>query len=193
MTIATQTFSSAAEAQTAASTLGGTLVVKEKRTTTVDEAAPPPYTTLTLLEDTAAGLGWDGQRTMAAAQRLFEDGYTTYPRTDAAHVAPAAAEAARAVIIQRYGAAALPSAPTGLARWLRRAPAPGTPEEEGAAAHEALRPTDPAHVPADVRLELPPEDAALYELIWQRFLASFMRPARIRVTTVTLAPARRLR
>ncbi len=192
MTTAAQTFSSAAEAQTAASTLGGTLVVKEKRTTTVDEAAPPPYTTLTLLEDTAAGLGWDGQKTMAAAQRLFEGGYLTYPRTDATHVAPAATEAARAVIVQRYGAAALPSVST-VARWLRRAPAPGAPEEEGEAAHEALRPTDPAHVPADVRLELPPEGAALYELIWQRFLASFMRPARIRVTTVTLAPARRSR
>lgn len=145
-----------------------TVVAREERIE--DETPPPPYTTADLLEDASLRLGWTAEQTMAAAQSLFEQGLITYPRTDSPRVAPEASEQARQVIAERYGVEA----------WGNFSPAEGGGQD----AHEAIRPSDSRRAPDG--LSVPPQEQALYRLIWQRFLAAHMRPARIKVTTLTL-------
>lgn len=146
-----------------------TVVEREER---IEEEAPPlPYTTADLLEDAALRLGWTAERTMAAAQSLYERGLITYPRTDSPRVSAEASEQARGVIAERYGAEAWGN--------LSLSTAGG-----GQDAHEAIRPTDPRRVLDG--LDIPPQEQELYQLIWQRFMAAHMRPARLKAVTVTL-------
>lgn len=149
---------------------GGEWTVAAREERIEDEAPPLPYTTADLLEDAALRLGWTAEQTMAAAQSLFEQGLITYPRTDSPRVAPEARQAARQVIAERYGAEA----------WGNFSPAEGGGQD----AHEAIRPSDPRLAPDG--LSVPPQEQALYRLIWGRFLAAHMRPARVKVVTVIL-------
>jgi DNA topoisomerase I len=145
----------------------------------------PPYMTSTLQRDASARLGWPAKKVMQVAQQLYEGvalpgagqvGLITYMRTDSTQVAPPAQHEARQVIQQLFGAEALPERPPVYARKVKNA-------QE---AHEAIRPTSPARLPADVRPHLSPEQDKLYTLIWRRFIASQMKPAIYNVTTVTV-------
>jgi DNA topoisomerase-1 len=142
------------------------VVEREER---IEEDAPPlPYTTADLLEDAALKLGWSAEKTMQTAQTLFEQGWITYPRTDSVQVAAEAVQAARQVVAERYGAEMLGKS---------------FPQAETDGAHEAIRPADVRRSPEEVQTA---EGQLLYRLIWSRFLAAQMRPARIQVVTLTL-------
>ncbi len=144
---------------------------------------PPPYTTGTMQRDAASLLRWSPQRTMKVAQELFEGiplpdegrvGLITYMRTDSPHVAPEAQREARVVIAELFGDRELPPKP----------PTYGARTKNAQEAHEAIRPTSPARLPKHVTPHLTAEQAALYRLIWRRFIASQMRPALYDVATV---------
>lgn len=143
----------------------------------------PPFTTSTLQQAASARLGWNPKKTMKVAQELFEGvsiegkhvGLITYMRTDSLSIAPEAQQAARAVI-QKYWPQALPDKP----------PVYKTKVANAQEAHEAIRPTASDRTPKGIRELLSPEQAALYEIIWRRFVASQMKPALYSVTTVDL-------
>ncbi len=145
--------------------------------------APPPFTTSTLQQAASSRFGWSAGRTMRVAQRLYEGvdlegervGLITYMRTDSTRVAPEAVAEARRYIAEAFGQAYLPEKP------------PVYRAKKGAQdAHEAIRPTSVLRTPEKVRPYLSDEEARLYELIWRRFLASQMPPARYRLTSATL-------
>ena len=141
----------------------------------------PPFTTSTLQQAASARLGWNPKKTMKVAQELFEGvtlagehvGLITYMRTDSVQVAADAQAAARQTI-QKYWPQALPDRP----------PVYKTKTANAQEAHEAIRPTDSARTPKPLREALSPDQAALYQIIWRRFIASQMKPALYSVTTV---------
>jgi DNA topoisomerase-1 len=143
---------------------------------------PPPFTTSTLQQEASRKLGFSAQRTMQAAQKLYEgvdvDGETvgliTYMRTDGVQSAPEAVQEARDVIKGLYGADYVPESPR-----LYKTKAKNAQE-----AHEAIRPTSLARNPGRLRLE--PDLGRLYELIWKRMVASQMESARIERTSIDL-------
>jgi len=139
----------------------------------------PPFITSTLQQEAARKLGFAARRTMQAAQRLYEAGHITYMRTDAVNLANESVAALRATIGKEYGADHLPAQPIVYKNKSKNA-------QE---AHEAIRPTDPAQKPANLRLE--DDQARLYALIWQRTIACQMVPARLEQTTITLMDASR--
>jgi DNA topoisomerase I len=145
----------------------------------------PPFTTSTLQQEASRKLGFSAQRTMQAAQKLYEGidiggetvGLITYMRTDGVQSAPEAIDEARQVIAGRYGKEYVPEA----AR-IYKVKAKNAQE-----AHEAIRPTSLSRNPGSLRLE--PDLGRLYELIWKRMIASQMEAARIERTTVELESA----
>ncbi len=153
---------------------GGTVVAVHERVIT--EPPPPPYTTATLLQDAIPRLGWTAAQVMETAQRLFEQGLITYPRTDSTHIALHARQAGEETARALFGPRALPSG------WKRRLLG-WKQNEEAEGAHEAIRPTQPSRLPDAVETQQP-QDQLLYRLIWQRFIASLMRPAKIRLIEV---------
>jgi DNA topoisomerase-1 len=146
----------------------------------------PPFTTSTLQQAASARLGWNPRRTMKVAQELFEGvtiaaehiGLITYMRTDSVQVSAEAQAAARQTI-RKYWPQALPERP----------PVYKTKTANAQEAHEAIRPTDSARTPKLLREALSPDQAALYEIIWRRFIASQMKPALYSVTTVDVPAA----
>jgi len=145
----------------------------------------PPFTTSTLQQEAARKLGFSAQRTMQAAQKLYEGidiggetvGLITYMRTDGVQSAPEALQEARQVISGLFGADYVPES----ARQYR------TKARNAQEAHEAIRPTSLARNPGSLRLD--GDLGRLYELIWKRMLASQMESARIERTTVDLSTA----
>lgn len=140
---------------------------------------PPPFTTSTLQQEASRKLGFNAQRTMQAAQKLYEGvdengGLITYMRTDGVASAPEALTETRQVIGERFGASYVPGEPR-----YYKAKAKNAQE-----AHEAIRPTSLARHPSQLRLE--GDLGRLYELIWRRMMASQMESARIERTTVEL-------
>jgi len=146
---------------------------------------PPPFTTSTLQQEASRKLGFSAQRTMQAAQRLYEGvdiggetvGLITYMRTDGVQSAPEALTEARSVIANLYGAENVPEIP----RYYK------VKAKNAQEAHEAIRPTSLERNPGALRLE--PDLGRLYELIWKRMIASQMESARIERTTVDLESA----
>ncbi len=136
---------------------------------TVKARSPlPPFTTASLQQAASKGLGLSPDRTMALAQTLYEQGWITYMRTDGVSVAPEAQAAARDYIAREHGADYLsPEPPTYTVK-----------TANAQEAHEAIRPTDVNRLPQNID----GDGAALYALIWQRFIASQMSPARYAVT-----------
>lgn len=138
--------------------------------------APPPFTTSTLQQEASRKLSFSAKRTMSVAQHLYEGvrlpegqvGLITYMRTDSVAIAASAVGEARELIGQRYGTEFVPSRPNTY-----RARSKGAQE-----AHEAIRPSSFNRTPASVQAHLKPEEYRLYELIWQRAVASQMAPAR---------------
>jgi DNA topoisomerase-1 len=146
---------------------------------------PPPFTTSTLQQEAARKLGFSAQRTMQAAQKLYEGvdvggeavGLITYMRTDGVQTAPEALDEARQVIGGIYGANYVPEKPRFYS----------TKAKNAQEAHEAIRPTSLARNPGRLRLE--GDLGRLYELIWKRMIASQMEAARIERTTIELESA----
>jgi DNA topoisomerase I len=139
----------------------------------------PPFTTSTLQQEASRKLGFTAQRTMQAAQKLYEGvddqgGLITYMRTDGVYVTPEGITQAREVIGERFGPAYVPSEPR-----YYKAKAKNAQE-----AHEAIRPTNIARAPETVRLDS--DLQRLYELIWKRMVASQMEQARLDRTTVDI-------
>ena len=132
----------------------------------------PPFNTSTLQQEASRKLGFSAQRTMRAAQELYEGvdvpgygttGLITYMRTDSLRVSDEARTAANEYIAEAFGKNYLPPQPRV---YKSRASA-----QDG---HEAVRPTIPSLTPADAKSALSPDQFKLYDLIWKRFLASQM-------------------
>jgi len=143
-----------------------------------------PFITSTLQQEAAKKLGFGSKRTMRLAQDLYEGieigeegavGLITYMRTDSTRVSLSAVEEARDWVTMMYGQEFLPDAPR-----LYGAANAGNAQD----AHEAIRPTDPKRRPDHVRKYLKEDQLRLYELIWQRFMASQMAAAVFDTTTV---------
>jgi len=143
-----------------------------------------PFITSTLQQEAAKRLGFSAKRTMRAAQQLYEGielgsegavGLITYMRTDSPRVAAGAIEAVREFIGSEYGAAYLPSKPNHYS------------SRKGARtqdAHEAIRPTDVMRRPDSVKRHLTTDQYRLYQIVWQRFVASQMTAAVYDTTTL---------
>ncbi len=128
----------------------------------------PPFMTSTLQQEAGRKLRFNAQRTMRVAQRLYENGYITYMRTDSLTLSGEAIHAARTQIVQLYGESFLPDHP----RHYR------SKSKSAQEAHEAIRPAgDRFRTPDSVRSELDADEYRLYELIWMRTLASQMKDA----------------
>jgi DNA topoisomerase-1 len=136
-----------------------------------------PFTTSTLQQEGSRKLRFSAQRTMRAAQRLYESGYITYMRTDSTTLSDQAVNAARSAVTDLYGVEYLSRSPRQFKTKVKNA-------QE---AHEAIRPAgDRFRTPADIERELGADEFKLYELIWKRTMASQMAEARGRRMTIRL-------
>ncbi len=147
--------------------------------------APLPFTTSTLQQEASKALNFATSKTMRIAQQLYEGidikgngtvGLITYLRTDSTRISEEADENVRNYIEEQYGKqyVAVGEAKTGTDKKIQDA-------------HEAIRPTDPARTPAAMKESLTRDQFRLYQLIWKRFLASRMKPARYETTSVKIA------
>jgi DNA topoisomerase-1 len=135
----------------------------------------PPFMTSTLQQEGSRKLRLTARLVMSLAQRLYENGYITYMRTDSTTLSETALNAARTQARELYGGDYVPDAPRRYERKVKNA-------QE---AHEAIRPAgDTFRTPAEVRAELGNDEFRLYELIWQRTVASQMADAVGRSVTV---------
>jgi len=136
-----------------------------------------PFTTSTLQQEASRKLRLSSKNAMRVAQRLYENGYITYMRTDSTTLSEAALTAARGQARDMYGAEYVPDSPRRYEKKVKNA-------QE---AHEAIRPAgDSFRTPAQVAGELRGDEFALYELIWKRTVASQMADARGFTATVKL-------
>jgi DNA topoisomerase I len=137
-----------------------------------------PFMTSTLQQEASRKLRLSSQQTMRTAQRLYENGYITYMRTDSTTLSESALAAARDQARQLYGAESVPDQPRQYNRKVKNA-------QE---AHEAIRPAgDRFRTPDDVRRELSGDEFKLYDLIWKRTVASQMADARGQTVSVRIA------
>jgi DNA topoisomerase-1 len=134
-----------------------------------------PFMTSTLQQEAGRKLRFSADRTMRAAQRLYENGYITYMRTDSTTLSETAIQAARSQATQLYGGEFVSPQPRQYTRKVKNA-------QE---AHEAIRPAGEVfRTPGEVGSELEADEFRIYELIWQRTIASQM--ADVRGTTMTV-------
>ncbi|WP_031520179.1 type I DNA topoisomerase [Streptomyces sp. NRRL F-5123] len=135
-----------------------------------------PFRTTTLQQEASRKLGFGAKATMQVAQKLYENGFITYMRTDSTTLSETAVNAARAQVTQLYGADYLPDKPRTYAGKVKNA-------QE---AHEAIRPSgDRFRTPAETGLT--GDQFRLYELIWMRTVASQMKDAVGQSVTVRVA------
>jgi len=153
---------------------------KEKR-----RNPPPPFTTSKLQQAAYNRLRYTAKNTMRVAQGLYEGvefgeegsvALITYMRTDSVHVSNDALAQVRELIPARFGANYLPEKPNFYKS-----------KKDAQEAHEAIRPTDVSRTPEDVRPFLKDDQFKLYQLIWQRFVASQMLPAIFDQTTIDIS------
>ena len=145
------------------------LVVKSMEESPRTERPKPPFTTSTMQQDAGSRLGWGAQITMRIAQRLYENGYITYMRTDSVNLSAQAISAARESAKALYGADHVADAPRVYAGKTKNA-------QE---AHEAIRPAGESFkTPGELAPELSRDEFALYDLIWKRTVASQMADAK---------------
>jgi len=149
----------------------GRFTVSSVETRPFAKNPPPPFTTSTLQQEAARKLGFSASHTMRVAQGLYEQGLITYMRTDGVDMADEAVSAARRAIASRYDAGFVPDKPRRYQSKVKNA-------QE---AHEAIRPTDFSQARAATG-----DHARLYELVYNRALASQMASARLERTTVEL-------
>jgi len=148
---------------------------------------PAPFTTAAMQQAASIRLRFGTSRTMRVAQQLYEGvnvpgegsvGLITYMRTDSRNLAPEAVSAVRSLIRETYGPDYVPAKPNWYASG-----------ERAQAAHEAIRPTDAARTPEELRGALSAEQFKLYELIWRQFVACQMPPAVWNVTEADILAA----
>jgi DNA topoisomerase-1 len=136
-----------------------------------------PFMTSTLQQEAGRKLRMSSRQVMQTAQRLYENGYITYMRTDSTNLSETAIAAARQQARALYGDEYVPSSPRIYAKKVKNA-------QE---AHEAIRPSgDVFRTPGEVRNELSGDEFRLYEIIWQRTVASQMEDARGTTASVRL-------
>lgn len=126
-----------------------------------------PFTTSTLQQEAARKLRFSAKKTMQVAQKLYEDGYITYMRTDAVNLSKEAIKACREAILKYFGDSYLPKTPKEYKNKTKNA-------QE---AHEAIRPSDVLNTPKKLEMSLSSDEHKLYELIWKRTVACQMNPA----------------
>jgi DNA topoisomerase I len=137
-----------------------------------------PFMTSTLQQEASRKLRLSSQQTMRVAQRLYENGYITYMRTDSTTLSESALAAARDQARELYGPEAVPAEPRRYERKVKNA-------QE---AHEAIRPAgDRFRTPDQVARELSGDELKLYDLIWKRTVASQMADARGQTVSVRIA------
>jgi DNA topoisomerase-1 len=142
------------------------------------ERPAPPFTTSTLTQEASRKLGFSTERTMQAAQRLFQDGYISYHRTDSTTLSEKALTDSAATIRDMFGTEYY----SGPRRY-------ATKVKNAQEAHEAIRPADFAAAPASLESALDRNDLRVYELIWKRTMASQMVDARVLRTSVEISGA----
>ena len=148
---------------------GQSLIVKSLEESPRTERPKAPFTTSTMQQDAGSRLGWGAQLTMRIAQRLYENGYITYMRTDSVTLSSSAIAAARSSAQALYGKEFVPATPRVYEGKTKNA-------QE---AHEAIRPAgDAFKTPGELAPELSRDEFALYDLIWKRTVASQMSDAK---------------
>src|SRR4051794_39198280 len=137
--------------------------IEKKRTTS---KPPAPFITSTLQQAASSRLSFGAQKTMRAAQTLYEGGYITYMRTDSTNLSAEALTMARSYIGKEFGERYVPEKPNYYS----------SSNKSAQEAHEAIRLTDAAFTPTDAHAKLGSDETKLYQLIWNRFLACQMPP-----------------
>ncbi|MBN1153294.1 type I DNA topoisomerase [candidate division KSB1 bacterium] len=160
-------------------------VVKDISKKEVSRKPAPPFTTSTMQQEAAKRLGYSTKKIMMIAQQLYEGieigsegsiGLITYMRTDSTRIANEAVQSAREYIYSAYGKDYLPDSPN-----IYKA------KKNIQDAHEAIRPTSMHRDPKSLKKFLTAEQFKLYELIWNRFIACQMKPAKLHQTTLDIA------
>jgi DNA topoisomerase-1 len=163
---------------------GATYIVENVVTRPQQKSPPVPFTTSKLQQEAVRKLSFPTSKTMLIAQRLYEGlaigaegaiGLITYMRTDSTRIAQEAQQQARAYIQRKYGTEFVPESPRKY-----------TPKGNIQDAHEAIRPTSIHLEPDAIKSYLTPEQYKLYKLIWERFVASQMSPAKFEVTSIDI-------
>ena len=163
---------------------GASYRVEEVRKGERFKKAPVPFTTSTMQQEASKVLNFATQKTMRIAQQLYEGvdikgngtvGLITYLRTDSTRVSDEAENSVRSYIADSYGAGFVASGE-----------AKAADNRKIQDAHEAIRPTDVTRTPAAVKDSLTRDQFRLYQLIWKRFVASRMQPARYETTSVKI-------
>jgi DNA topoisomerase-1 len=166
---------------------GASYVVAKVEQKDRPEKAPPPFTTSTLQQQASIRLRFPAKKTMMVAQRLYEGvelgsegtvALITYMRTDSTRISDDALKACREHINSAHGPKYLPAQANRYASG-----------KDAQDAHEAIRPTDVAYTPEMVARILPRDQAVLYALIYNRFVASQMNPAIFAITNVDVSAA----
>ncbi len=157
--------------------------IQTRRTTTKPN---PPFTTASLQQAASSALGFAPARTMRVAQQLYEGvdlgskegpvGLITYMRTDSTNLSGESIGAVRDLVRSEFGDAYLPGKPNVFGKAKR-----------AQEAHEAVRPTDASHHPEALRQSLTAEQHKLYDLIWKRFVACQMTPAKWDGTSIFIS------
>lgn len=160
----------------------GAFVITDIKTGERVRHAPPPFTTSSLQQEASRKLGFTTKLTMLIAQQLYEGvelpggttGLITYIRTDSVRIAAEAQEQARAYIGEKYGERYVPAKPNVY-----------TGRKNAQDAHEAIRPSNIAFTPQEIKAHLNSNQYKLYRLVYDRFLASQMAEAKFETSTVT--------
>lgn len=158
-------------------------VLSEIKRNTRKVEPPAPFITSTLQQEASKLLSFQAQRTMSVAQQLYEGidiggesaGLITYMRTDSTRIAAEANDAAKRLIVERFGKEMLHSG----TRLYRN-------KQSAQDAHEAIRPTDPFRTPESLSPYLSKDQLKLYTLIWQRFIATQMQAVKVLATTARI-------
>ncbi|WP_346844785.1 type I DNA topoisomerase [uncultured Rothia sp.] len=154
-----------------------TFAVRSVETKPYTRRPAAPFTTSTLQQEAARKLRFSSRSTMQVAQRLYENGYITYMRTDSVALSTQAVNAAREQAKELYGAEYVPVSPRNYA----------SKSKNAQEAHEAIRPAgDSFRMPSQVKSALSPDEFRLYELIWKRTVASQMADAKGSTASIKL-------
>lgn len=163
--------------QLAAKLQGKTASVKSIEEKPYTTKPSPPFTTSTLQQESGRKLGYAARRTMQVAQRLYENGFITYMRTDSTTLSDEAVKAARGLIAREFGPEYVP-AETRIYK---------TKVKNAQEAHEAIRPAGSEFVSIpEVKAKLGDEAGKLYDLIWKRTMASQMKDAHGKRTSLEI-------
>lgn len=141
--------------------------VEEKE---INRTPPAPFTTSTLQQSAISNFGFSAKQTMMIAQKLYEEGYITYMRTDSLNLSLESLMAAKKTIEKEFGKQYALTSP----RYYK------TKSKSAQEAHEAIRPTYPDKTPDELMPILEPNQHKLYRLIWNRMIACQMQPSKLK-------------